>query len=132
MLLIPQNYMNLGSTRYQRTQSRMISASKWRHLNSDIGSLPCREERVYNHRAKLLQQCLSKELSKMAKTAITFGIILTLLGLIGTGIRVFPQLFGEVANPSAFTVQLIMTLLCLIFVILAVKSFIDARRNREN
>jgi type IV secretory pathway TrbL component len=55
-----------------------------------------------------------------------------LLGFIGTGIRVFPQLFGEVANPSAFTVQLIMTLLCLIFVILAVKSFIDARRNREN
>ena len=58
---------------------------------------------------------------------------LMLLGFIGTGIRVFPQLFGEVANPSAFTVQLIiMTLLCLIFVILAVKSFIDARRNREN
>ena len=57
---------------------------------------------------------------------------LMLLGLIGTGMRVFPQLFGEIANPSAFTVQLIMALLCLIFIILAVKSFIEARRNREN
>jgi len=125
----------------------------------------------------------NKRLSKMAKTAITFGILLTLLGLIayfgissesitalipaffgvpviilgwlalnekyrkhsmhiaaalmllgfiGTGMRVFPQLVGEIANPSAFTVQLIMTLLCLIFIILAVKSFIEARRNREN
>ena len=125
----------------------------------------------------------NKGLSKMAKTAITFGILLTLLGLIayfgissesitalipaffgvpviilgwlalnekyrkhsmhiaaalmllgfiGTGMRVFPQLFGEIAHPSAFTVQLIMTLLCLIFIILAVKSFIEARRNREN
>lgn len=125
----------------------------------------------------------NESLSKMAKTAITFGILLTLLGLIayfgissesitalipaffgvpviilgwlalnekyrkhsmhiaaalmllgfiGTGMRVFPQLFGEIANPSAFTVQLIMTLLCLIFIILAVKSFIEARRNREN
>ena len=57
---------------------------------------------------------------------------LMLLGFIGTGMRVFPQLFGEIANPSAFTVQVIMTLLCLIFIILAVKSFIEARRNREN
>ena len=52
---------------------------------------------------------------KYRKHSMHIAAALMLLGFIGTGIRVFPQLFGEVANPSAFTVQLIMTLLCLIF-----------------
>ncbi|MGH8478902.1 MAG: hypothetical protein ACREXK_04835 [Gammaproteobacteria bacterium] len=69
---------------------------------------------------------------KYRKHSMHIAAALMLLGFIGTGIRVFPQLFGEIANPSAFTVQLIMTLLCLIFIILAVRSFIEAGRNREN
>ena len=44
---------------------------------------------------------------KYRKHSMHIAAALMLLGFIGTGIRVFPQLFGEVANPSAFTVQLI-------------------------
>ena len=69
---------------------------------------------------------------KYRKHSMHIAAALMLLGFIGAGMRVFPQLVGEIANPSAFTVQLIMTLLCLIFTILAVQSFIEARRNREN
>jgi hypothetical protein len=34
-------------------------------------------------------------------------------------------------RPSAITVQAIMAVICLIFLIFAIKSFIDARRNRS-
>jgi len=34
-------------------------------------------------------------------------------------------------RPSAVTVQSIMALMCLIFLIFAVKSFIDARKNKK-
>ena len=37
---------------------------------------------------------------------------------------------AETARPAAVTVQAIMAVLCLVFLIFAVKSFIDARKNR--
>jgi hypothetical protein len=39
---------------------------------------------------------------------------------------------GEVfERPSAITIQAIMAVLCLIFLIYAIKSFIDARRKKS-
>ncbi|BDQ03646.1 MAG: hypothetical protein KatS3mg037_2221 [Ignavibacterium sp.] len=34
-------------------------------------------------------------------------------------------------RPAAVTVQAIMAILCLLFLIFAIKSFIDARRNKQ-
>lgn len=60
--------------------------------------------------------------------------VLTLLGFAGTAgglIKFFKMLGGaELERPAAVTVQAIMAVLCLVFLILAVKSFIDARRKK--
>ncbi len=60
--------------------------------------------------------------------------VLTLLGFAGTVgglIKFFKMLGGaEMERPAAVTVQAIMAVMCLVFLILAVKSFIDARKNR--
>jgi hypothetical protein len=37
---------------------------------------------------------------------------------------------AELERPAAVTVQAIMAVMCLVFLILAIKSFIDARKNR--
>ncbi len=60
-----------------------------------------------------------------------------MLGLIGglatiSGLVKFLRMLGgeEVARPDAVRAQAIMCVLCLVFVALCVKSFIDARRSR--
>lgn len=63
------------------------------------------------------------------------AVLVGLLGLIGTCVRWIPALMnyfssGMVKNSAAFISQTLTALLCLAFVILCVKSFIDARRNR--
>lgn len=72
---------------------------------------------------------------KYLKHAMHGAAVLTLLGFIGTVgglIKFFKMLGGEeMERPAAVTVQAIMALLCLLFLVFAVKSFIDARRNRE-
>ena len=71
---------------------------------------------------------------KYLKHAMHGAAVLTLLGFAGTVgglIKFFKMLGGaEMERPSAITVQAIMAILCLIFLIFAVKSFIDARKNR--
>jgi hypothetical protein len=71
---------------------------------------------------------------KYLKHAMHGAAVLTLLGFAGTVgglIKFFKMLGGaETARPAAVTVQAIMAVLCLVFLILAVKSFIDARKNR--
>jgi membrane-bound ClpP family serine protease len=60
--------------------------------------------------------------------------VLTLLGFAGTVsglIKLFKMLGGtEMERPAAVTVQAIMAVLCLVFLILAIKSFIDVRRKK--
>ncbi len=60
---------------------------------------------------------------------------LTLLGFVGTvsGLVKFFRMIGgeEMERPAAVTVQAIMAILCLLFLIFAIKSFIDARKNKE-
>jgi hypothetical protein len=59
-----------------------------------------------------------------------------LLGFIGSvsGIpKVFSLVGGtELARPAAAITQAIMALICLVYLILATRSFISARRNPEN
>jgi uncharacterized membrane protein len=72
---------------------------------------------------------------KYLKHAMHGAAILMLLGFGGTVgglIKFFRMLGGEVfERPAAITIQAIMALICLIFLILAIKSFIDARRKRS-
>lgn len=61
--------------------------------------------------------------------------VLMLLGFGGTVsglIKFFRMIGGEVfERPSAITIQAIMAVLCLTFLIFAIKSFIDARRKKS-
>ncbi len=72
---------------------------------------------------------------KYLKHAMHGAAVLTLLGFAGTVgglIKFFKMLGGaEMERPAAVTVQAIMAVLCLIFLIFAVKSFIDARKNKN-
>ena len=71
---------------------------------------------------------------KYLKHAMHGAAVLTLLGFAGTvsGLFKFFKMLGgaELERPAAVTVQAIMAVMCLVFLILAVKSFIDARKNR--
>jgi len=69
---------------------------------------------------------------KYRKTSMHIAAAIALLGFIGSAMRAVPALFkNEIANhQEAFTIQLLMAVLCLIIVVLAVQSFIKARRIR--
>lgn len=73
---------------------------------------------------------------KYLKHTMHGAAVLTLLGFAGTVgglIKFFKMLGGaEMERPAAVTVQAIMAVLCLLFLIFAVKSFIDARRNKDS
>lgn len=61
------------------------------------------------------------------------AVLVALLGFLGTVSSFFkiPALIGGTAErPVAVIAQLTTAIICLVFVILSVKSFIDARKNR--
>lgn len=68
------------------------------------------------------------------KHAMHGAAALALLALLGTfrGLLNFFRMMGgaEVARPDAVRIQAIMAALCIVFIILAVMSFIQARRSR--
>ncbi len=72
----------------------------------------------------------------LRKHAMHAAAALALIGFLGTVrglIQFFSMLGGtEFERSAAITVQALMSILCLIFVILAVKSFIDARKAQKN
>lgn len=72
---------------------------------------------------------------KYLKHTMHGAAVLMLLGFFGTigGLIKFFKMLGGVQpeRPAAVTVQAIMAVLCLVFLILAVKSFIDVRKNRK-
>ena len=72
---------------------------------------------------------------KYRKHTMHIAAVLMLIGFGGTVsglIKFFRMIGGEVfERPSAITVQAIMAVLCLAFLILAIKSFIDARRKKS-
>lgn len=60
---------------------------------------------------------------------------LALLGLVGS-LRGVPDTLallsgGTVERPTAVVVQTVMAVVCLVFVVLAVRSFVEARRSRS-
>ncbi len=69
---------------------------------------------------------------RMRPTAMHIAVVLGLLGFAGTvtGLTKLPVLLtgGELARPAAVAVQAAMAIVCLVFVLLCVWSFIKARR----
>jgi len=69
---------------------------------------------------------------KYLKHAMHGTAVLMLLGFAGTVgglIKFFRMLGGEVfERSSAITIQAIMAMICMIFLIFAIKSFVDTRR----
>ena len=59
------------------------------------------------------------------------AIVVALLGFIATAARLVPRLSG-ITFKAAEISQIAMALICLVFVILAIKSFADARRAKES
>ncbi len=60
--------------------------------------------------------------------------VFAVLGLLGTArslTRLPDLLAGSVDRPAAVTAQAIMAVLCVVFIVLCVRSFIEARRARE-
>ena len=71
-------------------------------------------------------------LRKMAMHAVS---LLSLLGFLG-GVRGIPGVFGlltagETARPAAAISQTFMSIISLVFLLICIKSFIDARRLRR-
>lgn len=62
------------------------------------------------------------------------AVVIGLLGFLATAssfLKIPALLAGTAERPAAVFSQIIMALICLVFVILCVKSFIDVRRARE-
>ena len=83
----------------------------------------------------VLMGYIAKAKDNLRQHVMHVAVLVALLGFIGTCVRWIPALksfflTGAVKNNAAFISQTLTALLCLIFVILCVKSFIDARRNR--
>jgi hypothetical protein len=72
----------------------------------------------------------------MRKHAMHGAVLVGLLGFLGSarGLLQLPALLsgGEVARPTAVFAQSAMALLMLLFVVLCVRSFINARVRRNN
>jgi uncharacterized membrane protein HdeD (DUF308 family) len=66
------------------------------------------------------------------KHAMHAAAALGLIGFLGAAVMVIRALAaGVIERPLAFTLQIAMAVLCVGFVALCVKSFIDARRRRS-
>jgi hypothetical protein len=66
------------------------------------------------------------------KHAMHGAVVVGLIGfLAGLGRAVPVALSDEIANKKAFAMVVAMTVICGVFVGLCVKSFIDARRRRQ-
>ncbi|MBN1211725.1 MAG: hypothetical protein JXA92_04035 [candidate division Zixibacteria bacterium] len=76
---------------------------------------------------------LDKKLRRLAMHAASALSLLGFLGTVTGLIKLFTLISGgEVARPAAVVSQAIMAILSLIFFILCLKSFIDARRTLES
>ena len=71
----------------------------------------------------------------MRKIAMHVAVTLGLIGFIGAAARAIPKLpalfAGTAEKPLAVEMQSAMALVCLIYVVMCVRSFIAARKARE-
>jgi hypothetical protein len=77
----------------------------------------------------LLLGVFSRMRENLRKHLMHVAVLIALLGFILTAARLLPRL-GELTPSAAVLSQISMALVCLIYVILGIKSFADARRNR--
>ena len=74
-------------------------------------------------------------IERIRKPAMHIAVILGLLGFAGTvrGLMKLPVLLtgGELERPTAVAVQAAMAIVCFVFVLLCVWSFVKARRARS-
>lgn len=66
----------------------------------------------------------------LRKVAMHIAVVLTLLGMVGSLMRILPSLFkGEAVELSMpVIIQLTMSFICLVFLGLCIQSFVAARR----
>lgn len=75
----------------------------------------------------------AKAKENLRKHIMHAAVIIGLLCFLGTAssfLKIPALLNGSADRPAAVVAQLATAIICLIFVILCVKSFIDARKNR--
>ncbi|HKP68243.1 MAG TPA: hypothetical protein VJV05_03100 [Pyrinomonadaceae bacterium] len=77
----------------------------------------------------LLLGVFARMKENLRKHLMHAAVLIALLGFILTAGRLISKL-SELSYSAAVVSQVSMALVCLLFVILAVKSFADARRNR--
>lgn len=76
---------------------------------------------------------VAKAKENLRKHIMHAAVIVGLLGFLGTAtsfLKIPALLNGTAERPAAVVAQLITAIISLIFVILCVKSFVDARKNR--
>lgn len=64
------------------------------------------------------------------KHVMHLAVLVALLGAVAVGMRLVGLVTGEATFNAAAAEQLIMLVLCVAYIVLGVKSFIDARRSR--
>ncbi len=75
----------------------------------------------------------ARSMENLRKHLMHGAVLVGLLGFLATVssfLKIPALLAGTAERPAAVVTQLMMALICLVFVILCVKSFVDARRNR--
>lgn len=70
----------------------------------------------------------AKVKENLRKHLMHAAVLVALVGLVATAGRLLSRL-GELTLSAAVISQIAMAAICLLFVILGIKSFIDARRN---
>lgn len=78
----------------------------------------------------LLLGVFARRSEGMRKHLMHAAVIVALLGFIASAGRLVSKL-GELSYSASVVSQVSMALVCLLFVILAIKSFADARRRNE-
>ena len=78
----------------------------------------------------LLLGVVARMKENLRKHLMHAAVVIALLGFILTAGRLLSKL-SELSYSAAVVSQVSMALVCLLFVILAIKSFADARRKRE-
>ena len=79
----------------------------------------------------LLLGVFARKSEGMRKHLMHAAVIVALLGFIATAGRLVSKM-GELTYSAAVVSQVSMALVCLLFVILGVKSFADARRSNNS
>ena len=80
--------------------------------------------------ALLLLGVFSRIHEHLRKHLMHVAVLIGLIGFIITAGRLISKI-GDLSMSAAVLSQLAMAIVCLVYVVLSIKSFIDARRNRE-